>query len=817
MLMEFSLQELSKILQARYQGNAEHFNFQEISIDSRNIIHGSKVLFFALKGLHHNAHLFVDELIARGVRCFVVENSFIPKNTSVDYFFVEDTLNALQKFATVHREQFSIPVLGITGSSGKTIVKEWLNFLLSPSFNIVKSPKSYNSQVGVPLSVLSIQKENTLAIFEAGISQMQEMQALEEIIKPTIGIFTSLNQAHQEGFVSQEDKLKEKFHLFKNTQILICPEEFVCSELLSNQICIWDWSFAHQFSGAKVQFRQLEPTILNVTVSNETSFDVNLPFQDANSLENIATCIVTLLALNISIELIQQKIPLLYPVEMRLQVLKAKQQCTLINDSFNADYTSLKIALDFMEQQKTSNQGKILILSDLFESGNKAETLYQKVKYLLEAHQLNQVIGIGTSINKHLKSLNRFVGFEDTLSFLNHYNLSSFKNQTILIKGARGFSFDKIVSELEEKTHETILEINLDAISHNLHFYQSKLCKTTKTMAMVKAFGYGNGSYEIAKRLAHDKVDYLGVAFADEGIELRKAGITLPIVVMNPEKSAFSSMIAYNLEPEIFSLNILESFLKEAKNHNLYKYPIHLKLNTGMNRLGFIRSDFNALINVLNSGNWLWVSSIFSHLSCSDLACEREFTLNQLECFSSWVTELKLKLKINPLVHILNTSGIFNFPEYQFSMVRLGIGLYGQANSEQESSQLENVATLKTKILQIHQLTENQSIGYGRGFKTVKSSRIATLPVGYADGIRRTYGNGLGKVYINGKLVSIVGNICMDMLMVDVSECQVQEGDEAIIFGKEFSVGEVAKLWETIPYEVMTSISRRVKRIFYSQ
>ena len=501
---------------------------------------------------------------------------------------------------------------------------------------------------------------------------------------------------------------------------------------------------------------------------------------------------------------------------MRLQVKKGMNDCLLIDDSYSSDYQSLKIALDFLEQQKTHQQ-KTVILSDIFQSGFMPEVLYQKVAQLLNQNHVTRVIGIGNKIGSHLTNVPQFQSYPDTKTFLNDFNLKSFRSETILIKGSRSFQFEKIVAELEEKTHETVLEINLDAISHNLNFYKSKLKPTTKVMVMVKAFGYGNGSYEIAKLLAHHQVSYLGVAFADEGVELRKAGIKIPIVVMNPENSAFSTMIAYNLEPEIYNIEELNTFLQIAENQNLYNYPIHLKLNTGMNRLGFVEKDFEPLINLLKQTNLVEVASMFSHLAKSDMPEERDFTLQQIQLFQKWATDIKSQLNINPILHILNTSGIYNFGEYQMDMVRVGIGLYGVGNDTNEDAQLQNVATLKTVVLQINDVEKDATVGYGRRFKAEKKSKIATIAIGYADGIRRSYGNGKGYVLVNNQKAFIAGTVCMDMLMIDVTDMDVKIGDEVIVFGNDLRITEIAKIWETIPYEVMTSISQRVKRIFYKE
>ncbi|UUV20134.1 bifunctional UDP-N-acetylmuramoyl-tripeptide:D-alanyl-D-alanine ligase/alanine racemase [Paenimyroides aestuarii] len=808
--MKIETTVLANVLQVVDTVATDEISVLDISVDSRSLRNNAHTLFFALKGNNHNAHDYLNDLYQNGVRYFVVsQDVLLPADAVI--FKVKNTLRALQNFVAFYRKNYHFPVIGITGSNGKTIVKEWLNQLLLPFYNIIKSPKSYNSQVGVPLSVIAINDQHNLGIFEAGISQPNEMEFLEAVIQPTIGILTNIGPAHNEGFSSKEEKLQEKIKLFKNADVLISEQTHLIAANKPQNPKWFTWSFIKE---ADVFFERND-TVLSVQFEKEI-FQVNLPFTDLASVENIATCITVLLFLKVDKTYIIQAIPKLQTVQMRLQVKKGINDCLLIDDSYSSDYQSLKIALDFLEQQKMYQQ-KTVVLSDIFQSGFTPEVLYQKVGQLLTQNHVTRVIGIGNQIGSHLKNISQFQSYPNTETFLNDFNLKAFRNETVLIKGARSFQFEKIVSELEEKTHETVLEINLDAISHNLNFYKSKLQPTTKIMVMVKAFGYGNGSYEIAKLLAHHQVAYLGVAFADEGVELRKAGIKLPIIVMNPENSAFATMIAYNLEPEIYNLHELKAFLQIAENFNLFQYPVHLKLNTGMNRLGFTQKDFPALIELLKNTNLVQVASIFSHLATSDMPEEKQFTLQQIERFQKESTYLKEELQIHPILHILNTSGIYHFGAYQMDMVRLGIGLYGVGNEAKEDAQLQNVATLKTVILQINEVDVNETVGYGRRFIANRKSRIATIPIGYADGIRRSYGNGNGFVLINHQKAPIAGTICMDMLMVDVTDINANEGDEVVVFGNDLRITELAKIWNTIPYEVMTSISHRVKRIFYKE
>lgn len=807
--MTFSIQNIIQHLNAKTSGSFSDFIVENVSIDSRSLQNSSGTLFFALKGSNHDGHDYIEALIFKGVQNFVVE--FIPNNLEgkANFIIVEDTKKALQETAKYYRHLFEFPVVGITGSNGKTIVKEWLNFLLSPDFSVVRSPKSYNSQVGVPLSIFGINEHHNFGIFEAGISQKGEMEILEEIIQPSIGVFTYLGSAHDEGFSSPTEKLLEKVKLFKNCKVVVLEQN---DEIENHIFCEkFTWSFTNK--NAAIFVEKIENNQLKINYKKD-SFVVNIPFSDEISIKNCVSCIATLLYLEISVNKIQDRVANLYPVEIRLQAKKGINNCVLIDDSFSSDYQSLKIALDFLEQQKL-HQKKTIILSDIFQSGLPTEKLYEKVASVLQRNNIDRIIVIGETISKYLSELNNVIGFQSTSDFLKQFNTQSFQNETILIKGARNFNFDEIVVLLEEKNHETVLEINLDAISYNLNFYKSKIKPTTKIMVMVKAFGYGNGGYEIAKLLEHHKVDYLGVAFADEGIELRKAGITLPIMVLNPENSSFSAMIAYDLEPEIYSLSGLQEFIKIARQKNVNAYPIHLKIDTGMHRLGFENYQIQDVISILKETNLVTIKSIFSHLATSDDVSFRTFTLEQFSRFEQATSLICESLRITPIQHILNTSGIFNYAEFQLDMVRLGIGLYGIGNSDEENKKLQQVGTLKSIISQIRTLTVGESVGYSRKYIIPNETRVATIPIGYADGIRRAWGNEKGYVFINKQKATILGNVCMDMLMVDVTNIECLEGDEVIIFGETPSVVEMANVVNTIPYEILTGISQRVKRIFF--
>ena len=811
--MTFSIQNIIPKIDATTIGTFDDFIIENISIDSRSMQNNSGTLFFALKGQNHDAHDYIAQLITKDVTHFVVE--YIPENIvgKAHFLVVENTTKALQQTAKHYRNLFHFPIIGITGSNGKTIVKEWLNFLLSPDYTIVRSPKSYNSQVGVPLSIFGINENHNLGIFEAGVSVQGEMEKLASIIQPTIGVFTHLGTAHDEGFDSQETKIIEKTQLYKNCDIVILEK----NELVEKHITVptFTWSFKNKEATVFATKKDLKNGSSNITITyNKKIFDLEIQQQDNFSVTNALTCICVLLYMNIEPKHIQERIKNLYPVEIRLQAKKGINNCILIDDSFSSDYQSLKIALDFLEQQKL-HQKKTIILSDIFQSGLPLEILYQKVTKAIQNNKIDRIIVIGETISNYLSELPNVITFGSTNDFLKQFNLQSFQNETILIKGARSFNFDEILVVLEEKNHETVLEINLDAITHNLNFYKSKVKSKTKIMVMVKAFGYGNGGFEIAKLLEHNKVDYLGVAFADEGINLRRAGITLPIMVLNPENSSFHAMIAYDLEPEIYSLTGLEAFLEIAKQKNITSYPIHIKLDTGMHRLGFEDFQINELNSLLKNNNFIHVKSIFSHLAASDNFDFKDFTQLQFERFDVMYEKITTQLNHKPDRHILNTSGIFNYAQKQFEMVRLGIGLYGVGNSELETKSLQNVSTLKSIISQIREVNKGESIGYSRKYRVQEKIKVATIPIGYADGIRRAWGNEKGYITINNKKATILGNICMDMIMVDVTKIPCHPGDEVIVFGENPTVIEIAQVVNTIPYEILTGISQRVKRVFY--
>ena len=814
--MILTIRNIVSIIKAQWVGQNETAIVDSISIDSRSLQNDENTLFFALYGPNHDGHLFIEELIAKGVSHFVVRK--IPEGLELKakFLIVEDTLDALQKFAAYYRSQFDFPIIGITGSNGKTIIKEWLNFLLSPDYNIIRSPKSYNSQVGVPLSILGINEKHNLGIFEAGISQMHEMDKLQKIIQPTIGILSNIGSAHDEGFPSVAEKIKEKLKLFISVNVLILNKNKTICAFINPKIKQFSWCSDDKSADVFITKKNIgEVTELHITYREDT-FPITIPFQDQASIENAIHCMMAMLYFGYNHKVIQTRMALLYPVEMRLKVKNGIYNCTLIDDSYSSDFQSLKIALDFLENQK-QHKKKTLILSDIFQSGLGNEELYSLVSQLIISNKINRVIGIGETITQYKNKFINCITFKNVSDFTNAFEKLNFENETILIKGARNFHFEEIVSMLEEKTHETVLEINLNAISHNLTFYKSKLDPKTKMMVMVKAFGYGNGGFEIAKLLEHHKVDYLGVAFADEGISLKNAGIRVPIMVLNPETTSFTAIIQHHLEPEIYSVKGLKAFLKIAEQKKLKHFPIHIKIDTGMHRLGFEEDNLEDLIQILKGNETVQIKSILSHMATSDDLNHDAFSKSQIALFEKLSTKIQTELNIKPILHILNTSGITNYPEAQYDMVRLGIGLYGISNDEEEQKELENVGTLKSVISQIRTIDKGESVGYGRRFIADRSTKVATIPIGYADGIRRSWGNGDGYVTINGKQAKIIGSICMDMLMVDVTDIDCKEGNTVIVFGENPTVPFMAKQLNTIPYEILTSISQRVKRVFFRE
>lgn len=801
---------------------------KNLLIDSRKLSGTENVLFFAIKGERHDGHIYIEDLLNSGVKNFIVSKK--PENESLldrgNFILVKDTLAALQLLVAKHRAKFQIPIIGITGSNGKTIIKEWLYQLLREDKNIVRSPKSFNSQVGVPLSVWLMNREHELGIFEAGISKPNEMQKLERIIRPTIGLFTNLGLPHDENFADHKQKAEEKLKLFARAEYLLyCRDYLVLDEAIRQSGILKEtklitWS---KKSRADLQIGRISKGTHETEIQGVFKNDfirIVIPFTDEASIENAINCWLIMLHLGYENDKIAERIKLLSPVAMRLELKEGINHCSIINDSYNSDLGSLQIALDFLEQQK-QHPKKTIILSDILQSGKNTESLYSEVAELLKKKKVDRLIGIGEAISSQADQFDIEKSFyPSTLAFLEKYDHSIFNNEVILLKGARKFGFEDINKVLQQKTHETVLEIDLNAIVHNLNYYRSLLLPNTKIMGMVKAFSYGSGSHEIASILQFQRVDYLAVAYADEGIELRKAGITLPIMVMNPEVQSYDSMIHYNLEPEIFNFRVFELFAEAVKRNTASlerPFPIHIKLDTGMHRLGFQKEELNELmIRIKNNPN-LSIRSVFSHLAASDALEFDSFTRNQVQLFKEMSEQFVSFFNYKILRHILNSAGISRFPDAQFDMVRLGIGLYGIGVDIAEQKKLMNVSTLKSSISQINHIPVGESIGYNRAEIAQKELTIATIPIGYADGLSRKHGNRHGKMIINGKEAPIVGNVCMDMCMVDISNIRCKEGDEVIVFGNEYPIAGFAQVMETIPYEILTSVSRRVKRIYYQE
>ncbi len=808
----------------------------ELAIDSRNIEHPEKALFIALKTHLRDGHTYIADAYGRGVRNFLVSQSIDTTPFSgADFILVKDTLNALQQIAAAHRKQFKIPVIGVTGSNGKTVVKEWLNQLLGNHYNVARSPKSYNSQVGVPLSVWMMGKEHQLGIFEAGISQPGEMEKLEKVICPTIGIFTNIGEAHSEGFMNQRQKINEKLILFRH-----CKHLVYCHDHVQLNECIVP--YMHHVSGGKDEeslhlftWSAKQDADLRILSSNkqtgkteisalykEQKTTIIIPFTDGASVENAIHCWCVALVLNMPADEIQKGMAALQPVSMRLELRHGSNDCTIINDAYNSDLTSLQLALGYLDQQKQHTMHTV-IMSDMLQMGKRDLDLYDEVAAQISRRSIQRFIGIGPSLYKNKASFRkhkklRSIFFKSTNDFLKNFHLLTFNKEAILLKGARVFAFEKIGVLLEQQIHQTVMTINLSALRHNLDVFRAELRPGIKTMAMVKAFAYGSGSYEIANLLQHAGVDYLTVAYTDEGIALRKSGIALPIMVMSPDATSFDRMIAWKLEPEIFNFRSLETFTRIATTLQVENYPIHIKLDTGMHRLGFNQEDITALAATLKESTLLNVASIFSHLAASDDPEEDPYTMQQAERFETMSDELKEALPYYPLRHLCNSAGIVRHHKLHYNMVRIGLGLYGVDSSQELEGRLEQISTLKTMIAQVRDVPKGENIGYGHKTIAPIDMRIATICIGYADGYPRALGNGNAYVLINGKEARTVGSICMDMCMVDITGIpEVKEGDEVTIFSDELPVTLLAQWAGTISYEIMTGIAQRVKRVYVNE
>ena len=841
--MQYSIEKITTLIGARRIGQTDA-QIGWLLTDSRSLCFPEETLFFALSSARNDGHKYIPDLYRRGVRNFVVSKSPNPGDleTDANYLVVPSPLAALQRLAERHRDEFDIPIIGITGSNGKTMVKEWLYQLLLPSQKIVRSPRSYNSQIGVPLSVWLLNEQTEVGIFEAGISQPGEMAALRDIVQPTIGVLTSLGAAHQENFRSIEEKCMEKLELMHDTEAMVyCSDNDIVSRCIrrmqyKGEKIAWSRSDSNApffVKNVECGVRNVESRITYIYQAEENTYTI--PFIDEASIENSITCAAVALHLGLTPAQLADRMPRLEPVAMRLEVKQGQHGCILINDSYNSDINSLDIALDFMNRREASppeffaeqsgeaerggvrgGLNKTLILSDIFQTGIIPETLYTQVSDLCVKRGIDKFIGIGPELSAQadrIQIANKQF-FADVNHFLASNAFNDLHDELILLKGARPFGFDKITEQLEQKVHETILEVNLNAVVENLNYYRSFLKPETKMVCMIKADAYGAGAVEIAKTLQDHRVDYLAVAVADEGVTLRKAGITANIMIMNPEMTAFKTMFDYDLEPEVYSFRLLDALIKAARKEGITGWPVHIKLDTGMHRLGFDPvDDMFKLIDRLKHQNAIIPRSVFSHFVGSDSDDFDAFSAHQFELFQQGSQRLQSAFSHHILRHMDNSAGIEHFPERQMDMCRLGLGLYGV--DPRDNRMLSTVSTLKTTILQLRHVPAGDTVGYSRKGKIERDSVIAAIPIGYADGLNRHLGNRHGYCLVHGQKAEYVGNICMDVAMIDVTDIPCLEGDQVEIFGEHLPVTVLSDIIDTIPYEVLTAVSNRVKRVYF--
>ena len=822
--MLYSIEKITTLIGARRYGSADG-NIRWILTDSRSVCFPEETLFFAIRSERNDGHKYIADLYRRGVRNFVVDE--LPEGYSeayadANFLKVPHPVEALQRLAERHRDEFDIPIVGITGSNGKTVVKEWLYQLLSPGMVVTRSPRSYNSQIGVPLSVWLLDERSQIGVFEAGISQKGEMQALRAIIQPTIGVLTNLGTAHQENFSSMEEKCLEKLKLFHDTKAIVYPWD---DKTVRSCIARYDYkgeqlAWSMKDPAAKMYVKSVEKNGTSTTISYV--FDGNegrytLPFIDEASISNSIVCAAIALYLGLTTEQVAARMANVEPVAMRLEVKQGQHGCTLVNDSYNSDINSLDIALDFMSRRPDhAGRKRTLILSDIYQSGKSGEALYKEVSDLAKKRGVQKFIGIGPEISAHADVIDipEKYFFADCHEFIANSVFTSLHDEVILLKGARRLSFDRLTELLEQKVHETILEVNLSAVVKNLNYYRSFMKPTTKIVCMVKADAYGAGAVEVAKTLQDHRVDYLAVAVADEGVTLRKNGITSNIMIMNPEMTAFKTMFDYDLEPEVYSFRLLDALVKAARKEGITGYPVHIKLDTGMHRLGFNpQTDMDELIKRLKQQNAIIPRSVFSHFVGSDSDDFDNFSERQFALFKEGSEKLQSAFSHKIIRHMDNSAGIEHFPERQLDMCRLGLGLYGI--DSRDNSVINNVCTLKTTILQIHAVPKEETVGYSRKGKLTRDSLIGAIPIGYADGLNRLLGCGRCYCLVNGKKAPYVGNICMDVAMIDLTDIDCKEGDTVEIFGDDLPVTVLSDVMGTIPYEVLTSISNRVKRVYF--
>lgn len=823
--MTYSIEKVTTLIGARRFGESDA-NIGFILTDSRSLCFPEETLFFALKSERNDGHNYIPELYRRGVKNFVVAD--VPENYDTEYkdanfLKVVNVLEALQRLAERHRDEFNIPIVGITGSNGKTMVKEWLNQLLGDDMFVTRSPRSYNSQIGVPLSVWLMNEHTQVGVFEAGISKPGEMLALRDIIQPTIAVLTNLGEAHQENFLNKDEKCKEKLVLFHDAQTVVYNED---DEIVNKAVAELDdfkgeklcWSLKDKHAPMYVKSVEKADTATKVTyIYNGEECSYSLPFIDDASITNSIICAAVALKIGVKADRLDKRMQKLEPIAMRLEVKQGQHGCTLINDSYNSDINSLDIALDFMNR-RPDHEGRrhTLILSDIYQSGIAAKELYRDVSELCKKRGVVKFVGIGPelSANADVIAVGEKNFFPTVDEFVASGVFKSLHDEVILVKGARQFGFDQITELLVQKVHETTLEVNLNAVVNNLNWYRSFMKPQTKLVCMIKADAYGAGSVEIAKTLQDHRVDYLAVAVADEGVTLRKNGITSNIMIMNPEMTAFKTMFDYDLEPEVYSFRLLDALVKAAEKEGITGFPVHIKLDTGMHRLGFNPdTDMEELINRLKHQDAIIPRSVFSHFVGSDSDDFDKFSAQQFELFDRGSSKLQSAFDHKILRHIDNSAGIEHFPERQMDMCRLGLGLYGINSRNNEI--INNVSTLKTTILQLRNVNAGESVGYSRKTILEKDSVIAAIPIGYADGLDRHLSNRNGYCLVNGKKADYVGNICMDVAMIDVTGIDCKEGDSVEIFGDNLPVTVLSDIIGTIPYEVLTGISNRVKRIYF--
>lgn len=850
--MKYTIEKITTLIGARRIGETEAV-VSWLLTDSRSLCFPEETLFFALRSGRNDGHNYIPELYRRGVRNFVVERghfrlsdvtrvSDVTASTGTggglagaNILEVVSPLEALQRLAERHRDEFDVPIVGITGSNGKTMVKEWLYQLLSPYKIVTRSPKSYNSQIGVPLSVWLLGGQTEVGLFEAGISQPGEMQALRDIIQPSIGVLTSLGTAHQENFRSMDEKCQEKLSLFHDAKVVAYnSDDNVVSRCMRKSGYHGEklsWSKEDPQAAMfikKIERRNTVSTLYYIYKGKEGTY--HLPFIDDASVECSIAAAVVALYLGVTPEELDVRMSQLEPVAMRLEVKEGQHGCTLINDSYNSDINSLDIALDFMSRRPDQEgKSRTLILSDIYQSGVTPHELYHRVMELAVKRGVTKFIGIGKEIKRILAAEGggQIAGdqtaklpgtvaffFDDVEEFLRSEVFKGLRNEIVLIKGARDFGFDQITEMLEQKVHETILEVNLNAVVENLNHFRSYMKPDTKIICMVKADAYGAGAVEVSKTLQDHRVDYLAVAVADEGVTLRKNGITSNIMIMNPEMTAFKTMFDYDLEPEVYSFRIMDALIKAAEKEGITNYPVHIKLDTGMHRLGFDPvQDIDEVINRLKHQNAIIPRSVFSHFVGSDSDDFDTFSAHQFELFDTASKKLQSAFEHKILRHICNSAGIEHFPERQLDACRLGIGLYGV--DSRDNHIINTVSTLKTTILQLRHVPKDETVGYSRKGVLTRDSVIAAIPIGYADGLNRHLGRGKGYCLVNGQKAPYVGNICMDVALIDVTDIPCKEGDTVEIFGEHLPVTVLSDILDTIPYEVLTGVSNRVKKVYY--